>query len=59
MSARGWALFAAMSVIWDIRYLLIKVAVEGVSVPVQVLATRRPDADPVAATSETTGTAPR
>jgi len=31
-------LFAAMSVIWGIPYLLIKVAVEGVSVPVLVLA---------------------
>ncbi|MET4430418.1 DMT family transporter [Mycolicibacterium sp. 624] len=38
MSPRGWALFAAMSVIWGIPYLLIKVAVEGVSVPVLVLA---------------------
>jgi drug/metabolite transporter (DMT)-like permease len=31
-------LFAAMSVIWGIPYLLIKVAVEGVSVPVLVFA---------------------
>lgn len=38
MSLRGWALFAAMSVIWGIPYLLIKIAVEGVSVPVLVLA---------------------
>ena len=38
MSVRGWVLFAAMSVIWGIPYLLIKVAVEGVSVPVLVLA---------------------
>ena len=38
MSARGWTLFAAMSVIWGIPYLLIKVAVDGVSVPVLVLA---------------------
>lgn len=38
MSLRGWMLFAAMSVIWGIPYLLIKVAVEGVSVPVLVLA---------------------
>lgn len=38
MSLRGWVLFAAMSVIWGIPYLLIKVAVEGVSVPVLVLA---------------------
>lgn len=38
MSVRGWVLFAAMSVIWGIPYLLIKIAVEGVSVPVLVLA---------------------
>lgn len=38
MSLRGWLLFAAMSLIWGIPYLLIKVAVEGVSVPVLVLA---------------------
>ena len=38
MSIRGWVLFAAMSLIWGIPYLLIKVAVEGVSVPVLVLA---------------------
>lgn len=38
MSLRGWVLFAAMCVIWGIPYLLIKVAVEGVSVPVLVLA---------------------
>jgi drug/metabolite transporter (DMT)-like permease len=38
VSLRGWALFAAMSVIWGIPYLLIKIAVEGVSVPVLVLA---------------------
>ena len=38
MSRRGWALFAAMCVIWGIPYLLIKVAVGGVQVPVLVLA---------------------
>ena len=38
MSRRGWALFTAMSVIWGIPYLLIKVAVGGVPVPVLVLA---------------------
>jgi drug/metabolite transporter (DMT)-like permease len=38
VSRRGWALFAAMSVIWGIPYLLIKVAVGGVPVPVLVLA---------------------
>jgi drug/metabolite transporter (DMT)-like permease len=37
VSRRGWALFAAMSVIWGIPYLLIKVAVGGVPVPVLVL----------------------
>jgi drug/metabolite transporter (DMT)-like permease len=38
MSRRGWALFAAMSVIWGVPYLLIKVADGGVPVPVLVLA---------------------
>jgi drug/metabolite transporter (DMT)-like permease len=38
LSRRGWFLFAAMSVIWGIPYLLIKVAVSGVPVPVLVLA---------------------
>ena len=38
MSPRGWLLFAAMSVIWGIPYLLIKVAVDGVSPPVLVFA---------------------
>ena len=38
MSRRGWASFAAMSVIWGLPYLLIKVAVGGVPVPVLVLA---------------------
>jgi drug/metabolite transporter (DMT)-like permease len=38
LSRRGWILFAAMSVIWGIPYLLIKVAVSGVPVPVVVLA---------------------
>ncbi|MFI0356539.1 DMT family transporter [Actinomadura sp. 9N407] len=37
MTRRGWVLFALMSVLWGIPYLLIKVAVEdGVSVPVLV-----------------------
>jgi drug/metabolite transporter (DMT)-like permease len=36
MSKRGWVLFAAMGVIWGMPYLLIKVAVGGVSVPVLV-----------------------
>jgi drug/metabolite transporter (DMT)-like permease len=39
MSRRGWALFLAMSVIWGVPYLLIKVAVEEVS-PVVVVAVR-------------------
>ena len=38
MSARGWLLFAAMSVIWGIPYLLIKISLEGLSVPVLVFA---------------------
>jgi drug/metabolite transporter (DMT)-like permease len=38
VTSRGWILFLAMSVIWGIPYLMIKVAVEGVSVPVLVLA---------------------
>jgi len=38
MSRRGWVLFTAMSVIWGIPYLLIKVADGGVSVPVLVFA---------------------
>ncbi len=29
MTSRGWALFAAMSVIWGIPYLFIKIAVDG------------------------------
>ncbi len=38
MSGRGWALFAVMGVLWGVPYLMIKVAVDGVSVPVLVLA---------------------
>src|SRR5258708_18358053 len=38
VSRRGWIMFVAMSVIWGLPYLLIKVAVGGVSVPVLVLA---------------------
>jgi drug/metabolite transporter (DMT)-like permease len=38
VSRRGWLLFAAMSVIWGIPYLLIKIAIEGVSAPVLVFA---------------------
>src|SRR5262245_50104186 len=36
MTKRGWTLFAAMSVIWGVPYLLIKVAVEGLEPPVVV-----------------------
>ena len=39
MSRRGWALFAAMSVIWGIPYLLIKIAVTDVS-PIVVVFSR-------------------
>ncbi|WP_433475551.1 DMT family transporter [Spirillospora sp. CA-142024] len=38
MSRRGWMLFALMSVLWGIPYLMIKVAVESVSVPMVVFA---------------------
>jgi drug/metabolite transporter (DMT)-like permease len=38
VTSRGWLLFVAMSIIWGIPYLMIKVAVEGVSVPVLVFA---------------------
>ena len=37
MSRRGWALFVAMSVIWGIPYLLIKVAVEELTPATLVL----------------------
>jgi drug/metabolite transporter (DMT)-like permease len=38
VSRKGWILFAVMCVVWGIPYLLIKVAVGGVSVPVVVFA---------------------
>jgi drug/metabolite transporter (DMT)-like permease len=38
VSRRGWVLFAGMCVLWGIPYLMIKVAVQGVSVPVLVFA---------------------
>jgi len=38
VSRRGWALFALMSIIWGVPYLLIKVADAGVAVPVLVFA---------------------
>lgn len=37
MSRRGWLLFAAMCLIWGVPYLMIKVAVLEVSVPVLVV----------------------
>jgi drug/metabolite transporter (DMT)-like permease len=36
VSRKGWLLFAVMCVVWGIPYLLIKVADEGVAVPVVV-----------------------
>ncbi|SHM58268.1 DMT family transporter [Cryptosporangium aurantiacum] len=36
MSRRGWLLFVVMSVLWGVPYLMIKVAVDGVSVPMVV-----------------------
>jgi drug/metabolite transporter (DMT)-like permease len=36
MTRSGWALFAAVGVVWGIPYLLIKIADGGVSVPVLV-----------------------
>jgi drug/metabolite transporter (DMT)-like permease len=38
VSRKGWILFAIMCVVWGIPYLLIKVAVGGVAVPVVVFA---------------------
>ena len=38
MTRRGWVLFAVMCVVWGVPYLLIKVAVGGVAVPVVVFA---------------------
>ncbi|MET0134944.1 MAG: EamA family transporter [Kibdelosporangium sp.] len=38
MTRTGWILFALMGVIWGLPYLMIKVAVGGVSVPVLVFA---------------------
>ncbi|WP_019631584.1 DMT family transporter [Actinomadura atramentaria] len=38
MSRRGWVLFSVMCVLWGIPYLLIKVAVGEVSVPMVVFA---------------------
>jgi drug/metabolite transporter (DMT)-like permease len=38
VSRKGWILFAVMCVAWGIPYLLIKVAVGGVAVPVVVFA---------------------
>lgn len=38
MTARGWLLFAAMSIIWGVPYLLIKVSVVGMDPAFLVLA---------------------
>ena len=38
MTRRGWALFAAMGIIWGIPYLLIKIAVDELSPAALVLA---------------------
>jgi drug/metabolite transporter (DMT)-like permease len=38
VTRRGWVLFCLMSLLWGIPYLMIKVAVEGVSTPVLVFA---------------------
>jgi drug/metabolite transporter (DMT)-like permease len=38
VTARGWLLFATLSVVWGLSYLLIKIAVAGLSVPVLVFA---------------------
>jgi drug/metabolite transporter (DMT)-like permease len=38
VTKRGWVLFSLMAVIWGVPYLMIKVAVEGVSNPVLVFA---------------------
>lgn len=38
MSRRAWALFALLSVVWGVPYLMIKVAVAEISVPVLVFA---------------------
>jgi drug/metabolite transporter (DMT)-like permease len=38
VTARGWLLFAAMSIIWGVPYLLIKVAVVGMAPPFVVFA---------------------
>ena len=40
MSARAWLLFAAVSLIWGIPYLLIKVAIEGGMPPVSIASLR-------------------
>jgi drug/metabolite transporter (DMT)-like permease len=38
MSRRAWALFAVLSVVWGVPYLMIKVAVAEASVPFLVFA---------------------
>ena len=44
MSRRGWILFVAMSVIWGIPYLLIRIAVRDFSPPALVFARTLPAA---------------
>ena len=44
MSRRGWILFIAMSVIWGIPYLLIRIAVRDFSPPALVFARTLPAA---------------
>jgi drug/metabolite transporter (DMT)-like permease len=38
VTARGWLLFATLGIVWGLSYLLIKIAVAGLSVPVLVFA---------------------
>ena len=44
MSRRGWLLFLAMSLIWGIPYLLIRVAIRDLSPPTLVFARTFPAA---------------
>lgn len=39
MSARGWALFAAVSLLWGVPYLFIRIALEGLG-PIAVVGAR-------------------
>jgi hypothetical protein len=42
MSARGWAAFAAMSAIWGVPYLFLKIALDDGLSPAFVLAPLKP-----------------